>query len=207
MSGAAMDNQETSHEGHARPAMKKHPLGQSWTLWFDNPSNKQKMDNFGETLRKIYTFETVEDFWCIQHNIALPSMLRPNCDIHLFKGGISPTWEDPKCENGGRWTINIPKSGGDRMLNDGWLDAMLACIGEMFDDMDDVCGVVCNIRNKGNRVCLWTSSANKKSLQQSMGRQLKHIMGLAVTEKISYLAHSDARKIAQSSRVADLYVV
>lgn len=93
------------------------------------------------------------------------------------------------------------------MLNDGWLDAMLACIGEMFDDMDDVCGVVCNIRNKGNRICLWTSTAVKKNMQLSMGRQLKHIMGLSHTEKISYLAHADARKIAQSSRVADLYVV
>lgn len=74
-------------DGQGRPSMKKHPLGQRWSLWFDNPSSKQKMDNFGETLRKIYTFDSVEDFWCIQHNIALPSMLRPNCDIHLFKEG------------------------------------------------------------------------------------------------------------------------
>lgn len=135
------------------------------------------------------------------------SILQCLMHLEILCAGISPTWEDGKCENGGRWTVNIPKSGGDRMLNDGWLDAMLACIGEMFDDMDDVCGVVCNIRNKGNRVCLWTSTASKKSMQLSMGRQLKHIMGLSHNDKISFLAHSDARKIAQSSRVGDLYVV
>lgn len=66
---------------------RKHQLGHRWTLWFDNPASKQKVENFGETLRAIYTFETVEDFWCIQHNVVKPGSLKPNCDIHLFKEG------------------------------------------------------------------------------------------------------------------------
>lgn len=103
--------------------------------------------------------------------------------------------------------MNVPKSGGDRMLNDLWLDAMLACVGELFEDEDDVCGVVCNIRAKGNRVCIWTSNASKKQLQLSLGRQFKHHLGLGPSEKISYLAHSDAKRLTQVPRVADLYNV
>lgn len=41
----------------------KHPLEHKWTLWFDNPSGKQKQDSYGSSLRSVYTFETVEDFW------------------------------------------------------------------------------------------------------------------------------------------------
>lgn len=41
----------------------KHPLEHKWTLWFDNPSGKQKQDTWGSSLRSVYTFDTVEDFW------------------------------------------------------------------------------------------------------------------------------------------------
>ena len=42
---------------------KKHPLESKWTLWFDNPDGKQKQSQWGQTLRAVYTFDTVEDFW------------------------------------------------------------------------------------------------------------------------------------------------
>jgi Eukaryotic initiation factor 4E len=42
---------------------KKHPLEHTWTLWFDNPNGRQKPTTFGKTLRPVYTFNTVEDFW------------------------------------------------------------------------------------------------------------------------------------------------
>lgn len=123
----------------------KHPLGHRWTLWFDNPSSRQKVENFGETLQAIYTFDTVEDFWRIQHNVALPGTLKPNCDIHLFKEGaswtlnglcivqvlgVTPKWEDPCCEKGGRWTVAIPKPNNEQLTNEIWLNAVLSCIGK-----------------------------------------------------------------------------
>ena len=33
------------------------------TLWFDNPNGRQKQNSYGATLRPVYTFSTVEDFW------------------------------------------------------------------------------------------------------------------------------------------------
>jgi translation initiation factor 4E len=43
---------------------QKHPLETKWTLWFDNPHGKQKAQaTWGQTLRAVYTFSTVEDFW------------------------------------------------------------------------------------------------------------------------------------------------
>ena len=219
-----------------------HPLGRRWTLWFDNPSCRHTNDNFGDTLRSIYTVGTVEDFWRIHHNVTSPGSLKPNCDIHLFKegplhrdastctkdkAGVAPKWEDPSCENGGRWTIGIPKGKNqEKLTNEAWLDAMLACIGirrhmrrqaafqwcgvrtgEMFNEMDDICGVACNIRAKGNRICLWTSSSDHKEMQLLLGQQFKEFLEAVAPEKISYLSHNDAKRITQSVRVSDLYVV
>jgi len=42
---------------------RRHPLECRWTLWFDNPSQKQSMNKFGQGLRPVYSFDTVEDFW------------------------------------------------------------------------------------------------------------------------------------------------
>lgn len=40
-----------------------HPLEHSWTFWCDNPSSKSKQVPWGASIRPIYTFSTVEDFW------------------------------------------------------------------------------------------------------------------------------------------------
>ncbi|EFJ09732.1 hypothetical protein SELMODRAFT_129372 [Selaginella moellendorffii] len=44
-------------------AKEKHPLEHSWTFWFDNPSGKNKQQQWGSSLRAVYTVSTVEDFW------------------------------------------------------------------------------------------------------------------------------------------------
>jgi hypothetical protein len=60
---------------------KKHPLEHTWTLWFDNPNGRQKLATFGKTLRPVYTFNTVEDFWwCVQSTQGAPAGLR-DCDM------------------------------------------------------------------------------------------------------------------------------
>ena len=53
---------------------KKHPLEYKWTLWFDNPKGSQKQSTWGQTLRAVYTFDTVEDFWWC---ISAPSAANP----------------------------------------------------------------------------------------------------------------------------------
>jgi translation initiation factor 4E len=50
---------------------KKHPLENRWTLWFDNPNQKQTQKQYGQSLRSVYTFDTVEDFWWWVHGSIL----------------------------------------------------------------------------------------------------------------------------------------
>lgn len=44
-----------------------HPLEHSWTFWFDNPSAKSKQAAWGSSIRPVYTFSSVEEFWRYTH--------------------------------------------------------------------------------------------------------------------------------------------
>jgi translation initiation factor 4E len=87
----------------------KHPLQHSWTLWYDCPSRKVSHSNWHENLKKLITFDTVEDFWGVYNNILKPSQISAGSNFHLFKAGIEPMWEDKANGEGGKWNINAPK--------------------------------------------------------------------------------------------------
>ncbi|CAI5504268.1 unnamed protein product [Closterium sp. Naga37s-1] len=161
---AAAEKTETGAAANESEALVKHPLEHRWTLWFDNPQQRGKSGgSWGSSLRVVFTFGTVEDFWCLYNNIVQPSKLMNKADMHLFKEGIQPKWEDPKCEKGGSWTI--PCSRSKEYLDNMWLHLMLAMIGEQIDEGNDICGAVVSIRPNKDRVALWTKSAASESIQ------------------------------------------
>ncbi|KAL6747643.1 eukaryotic initiation factor [Haematococcus lacustris] len=172
---------------------KKHPLEQSWTLWFDNPTAKQTINKFGQTLKEVYTFDTVEDFWCLYNNIKTPGQLQPSATFMLFKQGIHPKWEDPKNEHGGCWTASLNKgtSTVKQQIDAWWLNSALACIGEQFPEGDEICGVAVNIRNKGDRIELWTKTSSNEAVQNQIGRKLKEFLDIPDSMKIGYCVFKD----------------
>lgn len=187
---------------------KKHPLEYKWTLWFDNPKGTQNQNNWGQTLRAVYTFDTVEDFWCLYNNIKPPSWLGPGTDFHLFKEGIEPKWEDPTCESGGKWTVLVPKGpNAKQVLDTYWLNALLACIGEQFTEGEEICGVVVNVRAKQDRLCMWTKSASNEAAQVSIGKQLKQVLDIDSSIRIGFLVHNDAKQDNRKAAAKDRYLV
>jgi hypothetical protein len=40
-----------------------HKLERKWAFWFDNQSKPKQGAAWGSSLRKLYTFDTVEEFW------------------------------------------------------------------------------------------------------------------------------------------------
>jgi translation initiation factor 4E len=46
---------------------------------------------------------------------------------------------------------------------------MLACIGEQFPEGDEICGVAVNIRQKGDRIELWTKTSSNEAVQVGVG--------------------------------------
>nr|GEZ98584.1 eukaryotic translation initiation factor 4E [Tanacetum cinerariifolium] len=146
--------------------VEKHPLEHSWMFWFDNPSAKSKAADWGSSIRSIYTFSTVEDFWSLYNNIHKPSKLATGADFYCFKKEIEPNWEDPVCAN--------------------------AMIGEQFDHEDDICGAVVNVRGRVEKISIWTKNAANESAQISIRKQWKEF--LDSNENISFIFHDDAKK-------------
>jgi translation initiation factor 4E len=57
--------QEPMSDGMEAAVLSKtpHKLERRWTFWFDNQSKPKQGAAWGSSLRNIYTFDTVEEFW------------------------------------------------------------------------------------------------------------------------------------------------
>jgi translation initiation factor 4E len=179
---------------------QKHFTENSWTLWFDNPSGRQKATTWGASLRNVYTFSTVEDFWCLYNNIVTPSRLVSGSDFSLFKTGVEPKWEDTQNQLGGKWTYLVSKSSMKQQMDTQWLNLLLAMIGEQFEEHDEICGAVINIRNKQDRISVWTKTSTNESAQMTIGRKLKAVLELPENQKIGFTSHDDSLKMEKKAK-------
>lgn len=79
-------------------------------------------------------------------------------------------WEDPINKPGGRWLIMVDKSRRQELLDHYWLELLMAVVGEQFDDLGEyICGLVVNVRQKGDKVSLWTKDASKQDVNRRIG--------------------------------------
>jgi len=86
-----------------------------------------------------------------------------------------------------------------------WIDLLMAMIGEQFEDLGQyICGAVVNIRNKGDKVSLWTREAGKIEENRRIGEILKSKLG--ISETLYYEAHDDAKKKQNSIIKHKLFV-
>jgi translation initiation factor 4E len=185
----------------------KHPLQNQWVLWFDNPVKRLGKD-WSQNLKKVATFDMVEDFWGIFNNIRPPSRLNAGSNYHLFKTGIEPTWEHKDNKNGGKWNYCIPKKDGKKVIDDIWLYTILAMIGENFDAGHELCGAVISLRKAGDRVAVWTRNYDNDKACLEIGNQFKSAIsecllsqGLAPEvpkESLEYLVHNEALEASKN---------
>lgn len=105
----------------------KHPLYHNWTLWFDNPSAKGMTkaaggkDSWGEEMKRVVDFDSVEEFWGLYNNVIPPSMLPQRANYYLFKEGVKPAWEDPANADGGKWAVQMPRDKSRESIDKLWL--------------------------------------------------------------------------------------
>uniref|UniRef100_A0A182LWR5 eIF-4F 25 kDa subunit n=1 Tax=Anopheles culicifacies TaxID=139723 RepID=A0A182LWR5_9DIPT len=148
-------NQELSEQSNAAETIDpecliKHPLQHTWTLWY---LEVDRMKSWADSMNKVASFSTVEDFWSLFNHIRGPSEIKVNGDYMLFKSHIRPMWEDDANKHGGRWTLSFAKRLSDKY----WLDTVLCLIGEAFEDSDQICGAIVNVRPKNDKICKFTS--------------------------------------------------
>jgi len=186
--------------------INKHNLQTSWTLWFMNGDNKTNGSKNGEdrwssNLVELYTFETVEDFWCLYSHIQLPAKLRVKNDYMLFRQGIKPQWEDEQNVKGGAWKLVLPSRMRNTDLDRLWLETVFSMIGEVYGDNGNfVNGAYLQRRQREDRILLWTSNADDKESTMTIGKVLKEKLCLTNESTIYYFKHEDDHNAANNGK-------
>jgi len=181
----------------------KHPLQNSWTLWF---FKNDKGRSWEENQKPIITVSTVEDFWSLYNHVVVASRLPPGSDYSLFKEGISPDWEDPRNKAGGRWIINMDKKRRAEYLDMSWLEIMFYLIGEQADQhAHQVNGAVVNVRAKGDKLGVWLADASQPDSVVRIGKMIKERLGTDPVQTIGFTAHND-EKVGPGSSSRKFYL-
>jgi len=190
---SSTNTEQGDSSGRSSPSelITKHPLQNQWQLWYFRPDKKNS--DWLSNLMDLTTFDTVEDFWSIYNHIELASNLSVGSDYSVFKNGIKPMWEDTQNKNGGRWLFSFSKNNKIGSKCDQlWLEVLLCLIGEAFGDYSDlVCGATINIRNRMDKISVWTKDRWNKEANLQIGKTLKERTGYQGT--IVYEAHEDTQ--------------
>ncbi|KAI0348449.1 eukaryotic translation initiation factor 4E class I [Trametopsis cervina] len=209
----------------------KHPLYSPWTLWFDSPATKGRnlpqtpMTSFPQTplpqtpgglgaaqgwmedIKRVISFDSVEEFWGLYNNIVAPSQLPQKANYYLFKEGIIPAWEDDANKNGGKWSIQLPRDKNRAHIDNMWLYTLLAAIGETFDPLLSeegaspqpqslITGVIVSIRPQFYRLSIWTRTAPNGNGTPEDDQLRARIEAIGRHFKTSVLGYSEAQKLA-----------
>ncbi|KAG5342414.1 Eukaryotic translation initiation factor 4E-1 [Termitomyces sp. T112] len=229
----------------------KHPLYSPWTLWFDSPATKGRnlpqtpvsafpqtplpptpsvaaaAQGWMEDIKRVISFDSVEEFWGLYNNIIPPSQLPQKANYYLFKEGIIPAWEDEANKNGGKWSIQLPRDKNRGNVDKMWLYTMLAAIGETFDPspvISDgpgkgvqslITGVIVSTRPQFYRLSIWTRlapSSEDDALRErieGVGRHFKtSVLGFQEGQKlggplateVEFLSHKDSERKGKSAK-------
>ncbi|KJA29175.1 hypothetical protein HYPSUDRAFT_32551 [Hypholoma sublateritium FD-334 SS-4] len=227
----------------------KHPLYSPWTLWFDSPATKGRnmpqtpisafpqtpiastpnvaaAQGWMEDIKRVISFDSVEEFWGLYNNIIPPSQLPQKANYYLFKEGIIPAWEDDANKNGGKWSIQLPKDKNRGNVDKMWLYTMLAAIGETFDPSPSltdgsgsaslITGVIVSTRPQFYRLSIWTrlapGSEEDVALRERIEGVGKHfktsVLGYAesarlaapLSTEVEFLSHKDSERKGKAAK-------
>ena len=134
---------------------------------------------------RLGTAATVEDFWAVYSHIRRADKLPTTSDLHVFRGGISPTWEDEANKKGGKWIIRVRKGVAHRY----WETLLLAMVGEQFEN--DICGAVLSVRYNEDIISLWNRHSNDHEALGRIREKMRQVLQLplSVSTMMEYKQH------------------
>eukprot|EP01026_Neomeris_dumetosa_P006968 TRINITY_DN1216_c0_g1_i9.p3 TRINITY_DN1216_c0_g1~~TRINITY_DN1216_c0_g1_i9.p3 ORF type:complete len:119 (-),score=9.43 TRINITY_DN1216_c0_g1_i9:301-657(-) len=102
-------------------------------------------------------------------------------------------------------TLVVPRTAeAKNQLDNWWLDLLLCIIGEQFENGDDICGVSANVRQRSDRITMWTKTAANEAAQVGLGKQLRSMLDLPEGITLGYIFHDDVKR---DQKAKDRYTV
>ena len=152
--------------------------------------------NYQSSIKRIMSFGTAQHFWRIYDHLIKPGSLTTTTDYHLFKDGITPTWEDPQNARGGKWIVRLRKG----LANRYWEQLVLAIIGEQFDVGNEVCGCVISVRFSEDILSIWNRNADNADGVQKLHDGVKRLLDLPPFIPMEYKRHAESLNDKSSFR-------
>eukprot|EP00743_Colponemidia_sp_Colp-15_P001559 GILK01001703.1.p1 GENE.GILK01001703.1~~GILK01001703.1.p1 ORF type:complete len:295 (-),score=43.93 GILK01001703.1:71-955(-) len=182
------------------PSGPKHKLHNAWCFWFTKKtSGPRTKESYESNIKKVGSFDSVEDFWACYGHLIRPNDLPASSDYHLFKEGIKPMWEDPANKTGGKWMLRLKKG----LASKYWEDLVLAVVGEQFDVGDQICGLVVSVRFQEDIISIWNKGAFDGEAKRKIRETMKRVLQLSETTFVEYKSHDAAIKDNSSFRHTD----
>ncbi|KAF9183839.1 hypothetical protein BGZ50_004000 [Haplosporangium sp. Z 11] len=162
----------------ARQYPNEMPLSDEWTLFFSDTSHAkdktQVQDTYSSAITPLFSCHTVPQFatsWKYVRERVRPATMKVNQNLHWFKKGIKPMWEDPKNKYGGRLTLCPPRA----LLDTVWETVLILMAGDVLDHHGEGTGAVFARRARGDRVEVWLGADDTPEA-------LAHIRGVLIQE-------------------------
>ncbi|GJQ84459.1 4EHP [Trypoxylus dichotomus] len=175
----------------------EHRLEHPYCLWYSRRPAigsrnlpMQGSQGYSQALRLVGQIGTVEQWWGIYCHMVRLSDLPPYTDLHLFKKGIQPMWEDPANSKGGKWVIRLRKGQAGRA----WENLCMAMLGEQFMTGNEICGVVVSIRYQEDSISVWNRTSSDQAATARIRDVLKRLLNLPVNSIMEYKTHNDSLK-------------
>nr|DAD42097.1 TPA_asm: hypothetical protein HUJ06_000327 [Nelumbo nucifera] len=189
-----------------------HPLKYKFVFWYTRRTpGVRSQTSYEDNIKKIVEFSTVEGFWVCYCHLARPSSLPSPTDLHLFKEGIRPLWEDTANCNGGKWIIRFKKAVSGRFWEDlviklmvtsllGCLMKVLALVGDQLDYGDNICGAVLSVRFNEDILSVWNRNASDHQAVMALRDAIKRQLKLPHSYVMEYKAHDASLRDNSSYR-------
>lgn len=175
-------------------ATMTHFLASRFAFFYMRRDRTQKetdAQGYQNAVQKIGSFDSVEGFFGIYDHLVKCHSLTSDThvtDYHLFREGISPTWEDAENRSGGKWIVRLRKVEGLASLY--WEDLIMALVGEQFGDVGcQVCGVVVSVRQHEDILSVWTQDAKDDDAIAKIRDLIKKHLDLPTFVTLDYKRH------------------
>jgi len=182
----------------------EHQLQYCYCLWFSrkNPGKQPSVAKYEDSIKLIGAFSTVEQFWAYYSFMVRPGELTGHSDIHLFKHGMRPMWEDKANKNGGKWIVRLRKGLASRC----WENLILAMLGEQFMVGSEICGAVVSIRYQEDIISVWNRNASDQATTSRIRDTLRRVLNLPQNTIMEYKAHMASLTDQSSYRNTSVFI-
>ena len=128
-------------------------LKDSWNLWYHHILNDWTLSGY----KKIYTINTIKDFWDIYNNINLIEELN-NLHLYFMRNNVTPIWEDNNNKNGGVWSILVNSDHAFEL----WEKLSVDLVSQTIFD-NNINGISINQKNNIFIIKIWNNNKNLKN--------------------------------------------